>query len=633
MSELIVERDENGSVCKKIFLNMFGLDVRSLAVFRMMVSFTLTYSLLVRVADIDAMFSDKGFYPRAFKLQHDPGSAWAINIHLLSGSATVLTLLFMFHLASLICMFIGYKTLLASIICFIMEVSLQNRNFIVLQGGDCVCRLAHLYAMFLPIGEVWSVDAWLHARGNQKIAATRRSDIIPPYQESIPPYDALKPAIVCGCLSKICIALNRVRKIVLYPYTHSRILHFFKNTSPPASKVFGKDSKHNLVFSLGSMALTVQVAALYLFAGLFKSQHNSWSKDFTGLKLSLHTDEFTTRIGKLFRDGMPAWMQIFLTRASHLIELWCPLLMLLPIGVWNRRLGVIYRSAVVFVFFLFHIGIRVNMDIGHFSLISMSLWCAFIPGDIWERFSSKFCIAADSCEERHAGLSSRFKFSPNYNLKASYLPIWTKVLISAIVYTVIAENAASCYPENKKKGQTYFPIIGPFRILSKAFRLDQKWSMFSRPITEDGWYEAPGVLRGGGTLDLMAFGGPVPRKLRFADPSDYFDPRLLPQPSGGRNRPKWFVSRYASQRWRKFIPYLRQKRFREYRLPYGKYLCRTFNGVGYEADEDDMGQLLTFKLFFYSEPLVCEDMLDEEGKKVGLCKNSTTLMLWNHTCF
>ena len=28
-------------------------------------------------------------------------------------------------------------------------------------------------------------------------------------------------------------------------------------------------------------------------------------------------------------------------------------------------------------------------------------------------------------------------------------------------------------------------------------RLEQKWNMFSRPLSEDGWYECSGQLRGG----------------------------------------------------------------------------------------------------------------------------------------
>ena len=37
-------------------------------------------------------------------------------------------------------MFMGYRTRMASVACWILEVSLQNRNPLVINGGDQVCR-------------------------------------------------------------------------------------------------------------------------------------------------------------------------------------------------------------------------------------------------------------------------------------------------------------------------------------------------------------------------------------------------------------------------------------------------------------------------------------------------------------
>ena len=47
------------------------------------------------------------------------------------------------------------------------------------------------------------------------------------------------------------------------------------------------------------------------------------------------------------------------------------------------------------------------------------------------------------------------------------------------------------------------------------------------PVKRDGWYETIGKLRGNETVDMMGWGGPIPRKLRFHDPSDYKDPLLI----------------------------------------------------------------------------------------------------------
>ena len=63
--------------------------------------------------------------------------------------------------------------------------------------------------------------------------------------------------------------------------------------------------------------------------------------------------------------------------------------------------------------------------------------------------------------------------------------------------------------------------------MSGIGRLEQKWNMFSKPLSEDGWYECSGILRGGSELDLMGWGGPVPRKIRYNEVSFQFQKRLI----------------------------------------------------------------------------------------------------------
>ena len=135
-------------------------------------------------------------------------------------------------------------------------------------------------------------------------------------------------------------------------------------------------------------------------------------------------------------------------------------------------------------------------------------------------------------------------------------------------------------------------------------RLEQTWNMFSRPLSEDGWYECSGKLRGGkcreeeeeeeeeegeteffykshgfhvftfhlsssflfffsplllffssllffsaGTeLDLMGWGGPVPRKMRLINVNDWTNENVIPMTTHGGKRPEWYYRRYASQR-------------------------------------------------------------------------------------
>ena len=658
-------------VCARCLPATFGLDVRSLAVYRMAIASTVLYNILLRIIDVDAFLSDVGVMPRDIKMQSDPGSRWAINLHMFSGHGPVLTVMLLAHAAILVCLFVGYRTRVVTVLAFVFEVSLQNRNHLVLQGGDNVVRFAHCFAMFLPISEVWSIDAWLRKRrrdrhnlarsgglfSSQSLVAsiaTSMSSAGEPKEKTAEP--TVPPSR--GPLSRLFslfLLLSRPFTSISASMRHTimaaqcrKIRTFFQGTSPPASQVGKFHFKHNLVYSMGTIAFTVQVVVFYLFAGLLKIPHRQWSKDHNALSKSLHSDEFTTYVGRYLRDDMPVWLLVIITRASHMLELWCPLFVLLPLRILDRQLNAIYRGFAVISFFLFHIGIRACMDIGFFSFISMTLWTAFIPEEFWE---SRCCVR---CATRRLSLSppslypppppprrstpafsSSSSFSPpsnyHYNRRVSQLPTWGKVFIAAVLYCILGENMATYY---KDEQITYLPMVGPFRIISKAMRLDQRWAMFNNPISEDGWYENTGILRNNATLDLMGWGGPIPKKLRFPFPEDYLNPTLLPQSSLGKDRPEWFSRRFASQRWRKFLPYLRQKKHKNYRREYGKYICRMWNGRGYKEDNSDLGQLITFKLRFYPEPLVCDHERDTEGHKTGFCKNKKDVwVLWTHKCF
>jgi hypothetical protein len=175
--------------------------------------------------------------------------------------------------------------------------------------------------------------------------------------------------------------------------------------------------------------------------------------------------------------------------------------------------------------------------------------------------------------------------------------------------------------------------VGPLALVTHTMRLQQTWQMFVRPVKRDGWYETTGKLRGNATLDLMGWGGPIPRKLRFHDKADYADPKLIPQANYGDNRPTWFFRRFANQRWRKYINYLRGNNKGAYRVAYGKYLCRVWNAPGYKPNANDPGQLMSMEFKWHSEPVMWKSAVDSNGKETGTMDGMNSISLWNHSCF
>ena len=81
------------------------------------------------------------------------------SLHLMSGSVFFEGLLFFCAAFFLILLFLGYRTRLATFVSWIFLISLHNRNPIILQGGDIFVRALLFWALFLPLGAKFSIDA------------------------------------------------------------------------------------------------------------------------------------------------------------------------------------------------------------------------------------------------------------------------------------------------------------------------------------------------------------------------------------------------------------------------------------------------------------------------------------------
>jgi hypothetical protein len=136
---------------------MFGFDLRSLALFRIGLALVIIADLIIRFGDIKAHYSDYGVLPRTV-LREQLLEPWYWSIHLLSGEPFVQQVLFGIALFFAFLLLIGYRTRLATIACWAMIVSLHNRNPALIFAGDDTLRAIAFWAMFLPLGAYYSVD-------------------------------------------------------------------------------------------------------------------------------------------------------------------------------------------------------------------------------------------------------------------------------------------------------------------------------------------------------------------------------------------------------------------------------------------------------------------------------------------
>lgn len=135
-----------------------GIDLRSLAAFRIGLGAILLWDSADSLASTGAFYSEAGTMPVevARALRESP---WIVSLHALSGSGAWAAGLILVQIASALCLIAGWRTTIANVVSWLLVCSLQARNPIVLHGGDVVLRMMLFWSIFLPLGARWSVDA------------------------------------------------------------------------------------------------------------------------------------------------------------------------------------------------------------------------------------------------------------------------------------------------------------------------------------------------------------------------------------------------------------------------------------------------------------------------------------------
>ncbi len=141
---------------------IFGIDLRTLALFRIGLAALILVDLCLRARDLRAHYTDFGIMPRS--VLPDFLHPAAVTFHAMNGSVWWQAALFILAAGFGGMLLVGYRTRLASILSWVFLLSLQNRNSMILSGEDNLLILLAFWGMFLPLGARWSVDAVLIGR-------------------------------------------------------------------------------------------------------------------------------------------------------------------------------------------------------------------------------------------------------------------------------------------------------------------------------------------------------------------------------------------------------------------------------------------------------------------------------------
>ncbi len=151
-----------------------AIDTRSLAVFRILLGLILLGDILLRVRHFTYFYTRDGVVTAAHTLDGE----FALSLFHLSDAPGFAAVFFLLYALVAVQFVLGWHTRIATVLLFVFVVSLHHRNPLVLNYGDRLLRLLLLWAMFLPLGERWSVDAVRRTRSPRRSVTSLASALI-----------------------------------------------------------------------------------------------------------------------------------------------------------------------------------------------------------------------------------------------------------------------------------------------------------------------------------------------------------------------------------------------------------------------------------------------------------------------
>jgi hypothetical protein len=136
---------------------LFSIDLRSLAAFRVALAFLILVDLATRARFLALLYTDQGLIPRSSIASGIAKSPLAI--HFLAGSVSWEVFLFALTGAFALALLLGFQTRMATIGLWMLMLSLVQRNPLVANAADSVMVLLLFWSMFLPLGSRASLDA------------------------------------------------------------------------------------------------------------------------------------------------------------------------------------------------------------------------------------------------------------------------------------------------------------------------------------------------------------------------------------------------------------------------------------------------------------------------------------------
>lgn len=139
------------------FRSRLALDLRGLALFRAGLGAVLLVDALMRLCSSALLYADSGLLPRSVATGVIESAR--ISLHLANGSALFALGLTLLQALAAAALLLGWRTRVASLLCWVLAVSAAARHPAIVGAGDALALALLSWGLFLPLAARWSLDA------------------------------------------------------------------------------------------------------------------------------------------------------------------------------------------------------------------------------------------------------------------------------------------------------------------------------------------------------------------------------------------------------------------------------------------------------------------------------------------
>lgn len=576
---------------------LFGIDIRSLAFLRICLALLIICDCISRIANVKAFYTDDGLLPRS--VYYEVFTNWYFSLSLIHGSIVWQLVLLFFAVVCAFVLLIGYRTKLAMFLCWLIMMSLNVRNPLILNGGDVLFNILLFWCMFLPLGASYSVDRAMNSSTEEvpKVVLSGGSvallfqgaflylftaifKISPEWMsEGSAIYYALNMDQYVRPLGKLLLNFHWLIKILTIAIFYFEILILALLFSPVFTSLIRILVILGIFFMQLSFGLTLDVG-YFPYAGFFAVIPFLPSVFWDKLISKLKTKE---RLGlKIYYDGDCGFCKKLVCIIKELF--------LIPETEVNAAQSdssinkdMQSRNSWVVIDCKGH---------RHYKYEALVYVCGMSP--VLKYFVFPMRLMSGLGNKAYELVANNRKLASSFTKPFSFNPLKVKpmffsnILALFLLLYVLLWNVETLEV-------TKFKLPKDLKRIGHLLNITQKWNMFGADYLKyDGWHVIQGVKSNGSQVNLMDVSKPV-----------------------AFNKPDLVLDVYKNKRWKSYLRNLWNPMYESFRPALGNYLCKEWNS----KNRDD-NALKYLYIYFMKE----ETEIDIKNPEI------TKQILFQYTC-